>query len=58
MPGEEMFPATKYVYPFSFNNEYNIRLIEMIPAHTYFKVVFNEPMPSDEAVAEKFQCLI
>lgn len=53
-----MFPATKYVYPFSFNNEYNIRLIEMIPAHTYFKVVFNEPMPSDEAVAEKFQCLI
>ena len=58
LPGEEMFPLTRYIYPFSFKNEFNIKIIEMIPAHTYFRVIFDQPLPEDEAVSEKFQCLI
>ena len=56
--GEEMFPLSRYIYPFPFKNEYNIKIIEMIPAHTYFRVIFDQPLPEDEAVNDKFQCLI
>jgi hypothetical protein len=48
LPGEEMFPATRYIYPFSFANEFNIKIVEMIPAHTYFRVIFSQPLPEDE----------
>lgn len=58
LPGEEMFPGTRYIYPFSFNNQFNIKLIEMIPAHTYFKIILNQPLPEDEAVSEKLQSII
>ena len=58
LPGEEMFPGTRYIYPFTFKNEFNIKIIEMIPGHTYFRVILDQPLPEDESVSERFQCLI
>ena len=58
LPGEQLFPATRYIYPFTFKNDFNIKLIEMVPAHTYFKVVLDRPLPEDEATGEQFQCVI
>jgi len=43
-----MFPITRYVFTFPFQNQFNIKLLELIPNHTYFKVVFNEPLPENE----------
>lgn len=30
----------------------------MIPAHTYFKIILNEPLSEDEAISEKVQSII
>lgn len=50
-----MEPTTRYVFPFPFKNEFNLRLIELIPAHCYFQVVFEEPMDEDEEIQNKFR---
>lgn len=42
-PEEQMETGCRYVIPFSFNNEIHIRLIEFIPGHCYFRLIFDQP---------------
>lgn len=58
LPGEELFPATRYVFPFSFQNPYGIRVLEMVPAHCYFHVVLEEALPGDEEIQSGYQGII
>jgi hypothetical protein len=55
---EEMQMNTRFVFPFPFANDFHIKLIELIPAHCHFEVVFEEQMPDDEELHSRFEGII